>query len=160
MAALRGARHRVHGRAHDAARSDQHDLLPLERLRVLRDRDRDHGSAKGAAGGDSRAAEGSQKPHLPAGRGGLWHLAPGALEGPEGKRGRGGGRQRHRRRDRAGRRRRVAGEGAAEGVPVRGIRGATTATAKTAEANTKATEEMLREHDQLNELNPNETTTT
>ncbi|TMD74754.1 MAG: chorismate mutase, partial [Chloroflexi bacterium] len=156
VAALRGARHRLHGRAHDSARPDQHDLLPLERLRVLRDRDRDHGSAKGAAGRDSRAAQGSQKPHLPAGRGGLWHLTPGAFEGPEGKRGRGGGRQRHRRRDRARRRRRVAREGASEGVPVRGIRGATTATANTAEAITEATEELLRELVQLNDLDPAE----
>jgi len=41
-------------------------------------------------------------------------------------------------------------------VPVRGIRGATTATANTAEAITEATEELLRELVQLNDLDPAE----
>jgi len=39
-------------------------------------------------------------------------------------------------------------------MPVRGIRGATTATANTAEAITEATEELLRELVQLNDLDP------
>jgi chorismate mutase len=41
-------------------------------------------------------------------------------------------------------------------VPVRGIRGATTATANTSEAITEATEELLRELVQLNDLDPAE----
>ena len=41
-------------------------------------------------------------------------------------------------------------------MPVRGIRGATTATANTAEAITEATEELLRELVQLNDLDPAE----
>jgi chorismate mutase len=41
-------------------------------------------------------------------------------------------------------------------VPVRGIRGATTATANTAESITEATEELLRELVRLNELDPAE----
>ena len=41
-------------------------------------------------------------------------------------------------------------------MPVRGIRGATTATANTAEAITEATEELLRELVRLNDLNPND----
>jgi chorismate mutase len=41
-------------------------------------------------------------------------------------------------------------------VPVRGIRGATTATANTAEAINEATEELLRELTALNDLDPNE----
>jgi chorismate mutase len=41
-------------------------------------------------------------------------------------------------------------------VPVRGIRGATTATANTAEAITEATEELLAELVRLNELDPAE----
>ena len=41
-------------------------------------------------------------------------------------------------------------------MPVRGIRGATTATANTAEAITGATEELLRELVQLNDLDPAE----
>ena len=41
-------------------------------------------------------------------------------------------------------------------MPVRGIRGATTATANTAEAITEATEELLRELVQLNDLDPSE----
>jgi chorismate mutase len=41
-------------------------------------------------------------------------------------------------------------------VPVRGIRGATTASANTAEAINEATEEMLRELVRLNDLDPNE----
>src|SRR5207237_1346013 len=53
-------------------------------------------------------------------------------------------------------RRRVAREGALEGVPVRGIRGATTATANTAEAIVEATEELLRELVRLNDLDPAE----
>ena len=41
-------------------------------------------------------------------------------------------------------------------MPVRGIRGATTANANTAEAITEATEELLRELVQLNDLDPAE----
>jgi chorismate mutase len=41
-------------------------------------------------------------------------------------------------------------------VPVRGIRGATTATANTAEAINEATEELLRELVRLNDLNPSD----
>lgn len=41
-------------------------------------------------------------------------------------------------------------------MPVRGIRGATTATANTAEAINEATEELLRELMALNDLDPNE----
>jgi chorismate mutase len=41
-------------------------------------------------------------------------------------------------------------------VPVRGIRGATTATANTAEAITEATEELLKELIHLNELDKDE----
>jgi chorismate mutase len=41
-------------------------------------------------------------------------------------------------------------------VPVRGIRGATTATANTAEAIMEATEELLRELAGLNDLDPTE----
>jgi chorismate mutase len=41
-------------------------------------------------------------------------------------------------------------------LPVRGIRGATTATANTAEAITEATEELLRELVRLNDLDPSE----
>ena len=41
-------------------------------------------------------------------------------------------------------------------MPVRGIRGATTATANTAEAITEATEELLRELVRLNDLDPND----
>jgi chorismate mutase len=41
-------------------------------------------------------------------------------------------------------------------VPVRGIRGATTATANTAEAITDATEELLSELVRLNDLDPEE----
>jgi chorismate mutase len=41
-------------------------------------------------------------------------------------------------------------------LPVRGIRGATTATENTAEAITEATEELLRELVQLNDLQPEE----
>ena len=41
-------------------------------------------------------------------------------------------------------------------MPVRGIRGATTATANTSEAITEATEELLRELVQLNDLDPAE----
>jgi chorismate mutase len=41
-------------------------------------------------------------------------------------------------------------------VPVRGIRGATTATANTTEAITEATEELLQELVQLNDLDPAE----
>jgi chorismate mutase len=41
-------------------------------------------------------------------------------------------------------------------VPVRGIRGATTATANTAEAITDATEELLNELVRLNDLDPQE----
>ena len=41
-------------------------------------------------------------------------------------------------------------------MPVRGIRGATTATANTAEAINEATEELLRELMMLNDLDPNE----
>lgn len=43
-------------------------------------------------------------------------------------------------------------------MPVRGIRGATTATANTAEAIMEATEELLRELERLNALDPNEVT--
>jgi chorismate mutase len=41
-------------------------------------------------------------------------------------------------------------------MPVRGIRGATTATANTVEAINEATEELLRELVRLNELDPND----
>jgi chorismate mutase len=41
-------------------------------------------------------------------------------------------------------------------MPVRGVRGATTATANTAEAITDATEEALRELIRLNDLDPSE----
>jgi len=41
-------------------------------------------------------------------------------------------------------------------LPVRGIRGATTANANTAEAINEATEELLKELVQLNDLDPNE----
>jgi len=41
-------------------------------------------------------------------------------------------------------------------LPVRGIRGATTATANTAEAINEATEELLRELTALNDLDPTE----
>ncbi len=41
-------------------------------------------------------------------------------------------------------------------MPVRGIRGATTATANTAEAITEATDELLRELVRVNELDPAE----
>ena len=41
-------------------------------------------------------------------------------------------------------------------MPVRGIRGATTASANTAEAITEATEELLREVVTLNDLDPSE----
>ena len=41
-------------------------------------------------------------------------------------------------------------------MPVRGIRGATTATANTAEAITEATEDLLRELVKLNDLDPND----
>lgn len=41
-------------------------------------------------------------------------------------------------------------------MPVRGIRGATTATENTAEAINEATEELLRELTVLNDLDPNE----
>jgi chorismate mutase len=41
-------------------------------------------------------------------------------------------------------------------VPVRGIRGATTATANTADAINEATEELLRELVRLNDLDPND----
>jgi len=41
-------------------------------------------------------------------------------------------------------------------VPVRGIRGATTAAANTAEAINEATEELLHELMELNDLDPNE----
>ena len=41
-------------------------------------------------------------------------------------------------------------------MPVRGIRGATTATANTAEAINEATEELLRELTALNDLDPTE----
>src|SRR5207245_260758 len=62
------------------------------------------------------------------------------------------GRQRDRGRDRCRRRCARPGEGAFESVPVRGIRGATTATANTEEAITEATDELLRELTQLNDL--------
>lgn len=41
-------------------------------------------------------------------------------------------------------------------MPVRGIRGATTATANTVEAINEATEELLRELVRLNDLDPND----
>lgn len=41
-------------------------------------------------------------------------------------------------------------------MPLRGIRGATTASANTAEAIMEATEELLRELERLNDLDPNE----
>lgn len=41
-------------------------------------------------------------------------------------------------------------------MPVRGIRGATTATANTADAINEATEELLRELVRLNDLNPDD----
>lgn len=41
-------------------------------------------------------------------------------------------------------------------MPVRGIRGATTAAANTADAIMEATEELLRELERLNALDPNE----
>jgi chorismate mutase len=41
-------------------------------------------------------------------------------------------------------------------MPVRGIRGATTATTNTADAITEATDELLRELIRANELDPNE----
>jgi chorismate mutase len=41
-------------------------------------------------------------------------------------------------------------------MPVRGIRGATTVTANTAEAITESTEELLRELVSLNDLDPND----
>jgi chorismate mutase len=41
-------------------------------------------------------------------------------------------------------------------LPVRGIRGATTATANTAEAINEATEELLKELVHLNDLDPND----
>lgn len=41
-------------------------------------------------------------------------------------------------------------------MPVRGIRGATTATANTAEAITEATEDLMRELVKLNDLDPND----
>ena len=41
-------------------------------------------------------------------------------------------------------------------MPVRGIRGATTATANTAEAINEATEDLLRELVRLNDLEPND----
>lgn len=41
-------------------------------------------------------------------------------------------------------------------MPVRGIRGATTAAANTAEAITEATDELLRELTRLNDLDPSE----
>lgn len=41
-------------------------------------------------------------------------------------------------------------------MPVRGIRGATTATANTAEAINEATEELLKELVHLNDLDPND----
>ena len=43
-------------------------------------------------------------------------------------------------------------------MPVRGIRGATTASANTADAIMEATEELLRELERLNALDPNEVT--
>ncbi|TMC35107.1 MAG: hypothetical protein E6J28_12505 [Chloroflexi bacterium] len=41
-------------------------------------------------------------------------------------------------------------------MPVRGIRGATTAAANTAEAINEATEELLREITRLNDLDPSD----
>src|SRR5260370_18064543 len=73
------------------------------------------------------------------------HLSPGAHEDPARKSRRGRGRQRHRLRDRQGRRPHGPGQGTFESMPVRGIRGATTATANTQEAITEATEELLTE---------------
>src|SRR5205823_3620703 len=99
---------------------------------------------------------GGQAPYQPSRRGRVRHLAAGPSQGAAWKARRRGRRERDRRRGRPRRRRGFAGQGAAESLPVRGIRGATTAAANTAEAINEATEELLRELMRVNDLDPSD----
>src|SRR5712691_10361090 len=83
--------------------------------------------------------------HRAAGGGRIWHLTRRAHEIAARRRRRSGRWQRGRGRDRRRQGSDAPGQGAFEGMSVRGIRGATTATANTAEAITEATDELLRE---------------
>src|SRR6202165_330587 len=153
---LRVSRHDLHGRADDPAGPDQCHRLTFDRVRLLRHPHGYHGRAQGDAGRNEGAAAPGARADAASRRRGLRHLQTRAHVAAAGQRGRCGRGQRGRRRHRPRRRRAGPGQGAAEGVPVRGIRGATTATANTAEEITDAAEELLSERVRLNDLDPEE----